>query len=256
MNILISNDDGYLARGITALAQQMRELGNVTIVAPESNRSGASNAITLDKSVELKKHAADLYSVSGTPADCFQVAFGGLLDPLPDIVISGINNGPNMGDDTLYSGTVGAAREGRFRPHPPIAVSMATFAPTHFETAARVVSDIVKHFASADKQHLRAQFDGIEVRPVLNVNVPDVAYEDLRGVRITRLGSRHAPVPAAPEDDDANKHRYWLGPAGEIKDAAEGTDFHAVANGYVSVTPLKTDQTDHGLMGDLQGLLL
>lgn len=264
MNILISNDDGYFAPGIVVLAAQARELGDVTVVAPDRNRSGASNAITLGTAVEVWSPEQGVFAITGTPADCFQIASGGLLETLPDIILSGINNGPNMGDDTFYSGTVAAAREGRFLKYPPIATSMASFAPQHYETAARVVMEIVQQFQNSDKQGLLAQFASSPQRPILNINVPDLPYAELKGIKITRTGTRHKAPPAEIQkeadqsSESENKNGgtlYRLGPAGEIDDASDGTDFHAVANGYVSVTPLKTDQTSHQQLEDLDRLL-
>ena len=261
MNILISNDDGYFAPGIIALADQARELGNVTVVAPDSNRSGASNAITLETAVEVYSPEPGVIAISGTPADCWQIAASGLVDPLPDIILSGINNGPNMGDDTFYSGTVAAAREGRFLKFPPIAASMASFSPKHYETAARVVIEIVRQFLNEDKQGLLAQFATSPQRPILNVNVPDVPHAELKGIKVTRLGTRHQPPPAETEKNSTTQIAregaalYRLGPAGEINDNSHGTDFHAVENGYVSVTPLKTDQTDERQLENLDRLL-
>lgn len=261
MNILISNDDGYFAPGIIALAEQARELGKVTVVAPDSNRSGASNAITLETAVEVYSPEPGVIAISGTPADCWQIAASGLVDPLPDIILSGINNGPNMGDDTFYSGTVAAAREGRFLKYPPIAASMASFSPQHYETGAKVVIEIARQILSEDKHELLAQFAASPQRPILNVNIPDVPYANLKGIKVTRLGTRHQPPAAeierAPDmqASRAGATYYRLGPAGEVADNSEGTDFHAVQNGYVSVTPLKTDQTDERQLENLDRLL-
>lgn len=264
MNILISNDDGYFAPGINVLAEHARELGQVTVVAPDRNRSGASNAITLGTSVEAWSPQAGVFAISGTPADCYQIASGGLLQAIPDIVLSGINDGPNMGDDTFYSGTVAAAREGRFLKYPPIATSMATFLPQHYDTAAKVVIEIVQQLQNPENHALLKQFVSNPQRPILNINVPDLPYAELKGIRITRTGTRHKAPPAelAKQSDQQSEVEkknggdlYCLGPAGEIDDDSDGTDFHAVANGYVSVTPLKTDQTEHHQLENLDRLL-
>ena len=233
VNILVSNDDGYDAPGLLALASELKSLGSVTVVAPEHNRSGASHSLTLQQPVELKQHDDNVYSVSGTPVDCIQVARSGLLQQEPDVIISGINNGPNMGDDTLYSGTVAAAMEGRFLKLSPIAVSMASFQPRHYDCAAKVVGQLLE-------QQLRTL---PSEKLILNVNVPDLAFEDLNGVSVTRLGSRHPAPGCEYESGPEGEQLYWLGPAGKIDAAGDGTDFHAVANGYASVTPLLSDLT-------------
>ncbi len=258
MNIFISNDDGYQAPGLKALAKNLADLGEVTVIAPSGNRSGASNSITLTRKLVFNEHAVRWYSVDGTPADCLQVAFGALVPEsgeLPDIVISGINNGPNMADDTLYSGTVGAAMEGRHLRLPPIAVSMASFAPSHYETAARVVVDVVKQFISSENTSRLSEFSEGHVRPVLNINVPDKSYDKLSGVKVTRLGRRYPASPATLIGQPSDSAEFQLGLVGEIQDRSEGTDFHAVENGYVSITPLKTDLTHRDKMHVLDNLL-
>ena len=245
LKILVSNDDGYQAPGLAVLAAELGELGTVTVVAPDGNRSGASNSITLVRNVLLRQHEERVFSVDGTPADCLQVAFAGSICEQPDIVVSGINNGPNMGDDTLYSGTVGAAMEGRFLSMPPLAVSMATFSPTHYDTAARAAVELIRQFiASASSSEFKTLAMSKDVRPVFNVNVPDIPYQELKGFRVTRLGSRFAPAPATLQEQHSTSAEYRLGPAGEINLCEDGTDFNAVENGFVSVTPLKTDLTD------------
>lgn len=258
LNIYISNDDGYQAPGLKALAAHLANLGTVTVVAPAGNRSGASNSITLTSAVTLYEHDVRWYSVDGTPADCLQVAFGALASDsggLPDIVVSGINNGPNMADDSLYSGTVGAAMEGRHLRLPPIAVSMAAFAPSHYDTAARVVADVLGKFVSPDSDTQLREFCEGHVRPVLNINVPDLGYTELSGIRVTRLGRRYAASPATLTGQHSDGRQYQLGPAGEILDRSDGTDFHAVENGYVSITPLQTDLTYHNKCTVLDTLL-
>jgi 5'-nucleotidase len=233
LRILLSNDDGYFSPGIAALAQALGALGTVTVVAPERDRSGASNSLTLDRPLSVRKSANGFLYVDGTPTDCVHLAVTGLLDHLPDIVVSGINHGSNMGDDTIYSGTVAAATEGYLLGIPSIAISLSGRSGGHFDTAARVASDMVERFA-------RAPISG----PVLlNVNVPDVDWSGLRGVQTTRLGKRHKAEPVIKAENPRGDTVYWVGAAGEAADAGPGTDFHAVANNYVSVTPLRMDLT-------------
>jgi len=229
-------------------------LGTVTVVAPDGNRSGASNSITLVRNVLLRQHEERVFSVDGTPADCLQVAFAGSVCERPDIVVSGINNGPNMGDDTLYSGTVGAAMEGRFLSMPPVAVSMASFSPTHYLTAARAAVELIRQFiGSASQSEFKSLSLSSAVRPVFNVNVPDILYDELKGFRVTRLG--FAPAPATLQEQHSTSAEYRLGPAGEINMREDGTDFHAVENGFVSVTPLRTDLTDNERLPGFEQLL-
>lgn len=241
MRILLSNDDGYFAPGIAALAQALGTLGDVTVVAPERDRSGASNSLTLDRPLSLKRTANGFYYVNGTPTDCVHLAVTGMLDHLPDMVVSGVNHGANMGDDTVYSGTVAAATEGFLLGVPSIAVSLVSKSASDFTAAARVARDLAERFIRAPFPH-----------PVLlNVNVPDVGYERLRGVRVTRLGKRHKAEPAVRSVTPRNDTVYWVGAAGDAADAGEGTDFHAVASGYVSVTPLQIDLTHTGLIAPM-----
>lgn len=238
MRILVSNDDGYFAPGIEALAEALNPLGQVTVVAPERDRSGASNSLTLDRPLSLRQTANGFYYVNGTPTDCVHLAVTGMLDYLPDMVVSGINHGANMGDDTLYSGTVAAATEGFLLGVPSIAVSLVSKSAADFSAAARVARDVAERFMRDPFPH-----------PVLlNVNVPDVAYERLRGIKVTRLGKRHKAEPTVRSVTPRNETVYWVGAAGGAADAGEGTDFHAVANGYVSVTPLQLDLTHTGLI--------
>lgn len=233
MNILLSNDDGYFSPGIEALARALGELGSVTVVAPEADRSGASNSLTLDRPLMVRRAANGFRYVNGTPTDCVHLAVTGLLDELPDIVVSGINHGANMGDDTIYSGTVAAATEGFLLGIPAIAMSLAGKPGHHIDTAARVARDLV---ARLQRQPIR--------QPVLlNVNVPDVPWERVHGSQVTRLGKRHKAEPVIKTTNPRNETVYWVGAAGEAADAGEGTDFHAVAQGYVSITPLQIDLT-------------
>ncbi len=233
MRILLSNDDGYFAPGLIALEQALAALGTVTVVAPERDRSGASNSLTLDRPLNVRRAGNGYYHVNGTPTDCVHLAVTGLLPELPDVVVSGINHGANMGDDTIYSGTVAAATEGFLLGIPSMAISLVATGQDHFDTAARVAADLVARFA-------RHQFE----QPVLlNVNVPDVPYDRLQGVRATRLGKRHKAEPVVRAATPRGETVYWVGAAGSAQDAGEGTDFHAVTAHYVSVTPLQVDLT-------------
>ena len=236
MKILVSNDDGYFAPGITLLAEALRQLGEVTVVAPERDRSGASNSLTLDRPLVVQRAANGYFSVNGTPTDCVHIAVTGLLDFTPDVVVSGVNLGANMGDDTIYSGTVAAAVEGYLLGIPSVAVSLASKAGEHFESAIGVALQMV--------ERLRRQPFGEPV--LLNVNVPDVPAAKLRGVEITRLGRRHKAEPVVRLQTPRGETAYWIGPAGGAADAGPGTDFHAVESGRVSVTPLRMDLTNSG----------
>lgn len=241
MRILLSNDDGYLAPGIAVLTQAVSALSSVvqaTVVAPEQDRSGASNSLTLDRPLSLKTAANGYHYVNGTPTDCVHLAVTGMLDHQPDMVLSGINNGANMGDDTLYSGTVAAATEGYLLGVPAMAFSLAGAhgkAVSHYETAGRVASELVQRFQSRE----------FPVPVLLNVNVPDIPWAEIKGMRVTRLGRRHKAEPVVKQLNPRGETVYWVGPAGAAADAGAGTDFHAVANGYVSITPLQIDLT-HG----------
>jgi len=233
MRILLSNDDGYFAPGLAALAEGLAPLGEITVVAPERDRSGASNSLTLDRPLSLRRaHNGFLY-VNGTPTDCVHMAVTGWLDFEPDVVVSGINLGSNMGDDTLYSGTVAAATEGYLLGIPSVAVSLVGQDLTHFDTAAQVARTIVERLA-------RAPF-GAPV--LLNVNVPDVEYAALKGIQVTRLGRRHKAQPVVPGKNPRGDTVYWVGAAGAAREAGPGTDFHALEHGAVSVTPLQVDLT-------------
>jgi 5'-nucleotidase len=233
MRILLSNDDGYFSPGIAALAEALKDLAEIVVVAPERNRSGASNSLTLDRPLSLKKAANGFFFVDGTPTDCVHLAVTGMLDPLPDMIVSGINHGANMGDDTIYSGTVAAATEGFLLGIPSIAISLTSFEGKHFDAAGLVARDLVKRFL----EHPIAQ-------PVLlNVNVPDLPYEQLGGMEVTRLGKRHKAEPVVKMQSPRRETVYWIGAAGAAQDAGPGTDFHAVERGMVSVTPLQIDLT-------------
>jgi 5'-nucleotidase len=242
MRILLSNDDGYFAPGIQALADALTGLGEVVVVAPEQNRSGASNSLTLDRPLLLKKSTNGFYFVNGTPTDCVHLAVTGMLDALPDIIVSGINHGANMGDDTIYSGTVAAATEGYLLGIPSIAVSLTSSDGRYFETAGRVVRELVERFIQQP----------IDEPVLLNVNVPDIPYADLKGSEVTRLGRRHKAEPVIKMLSPRNETVYWVGAAGAAADAGPGTDFNAVDRGFVSITPLQIDLTHTAQMSVLQ----
>jgi 5'-nucleotidase len=235
MRILVSNDDGYFSPGIVLLAERLAALGTVTVVAPERDRSGSSNSLTLDRPLTARRAANGFFYVNGTPTDCVHLALTGMVDPLPDIVVSGINFGANMGDDTIYSGTVAAATEGYLFGIPSIAVSLVGKVGRNFETAAQVAVDLVK----------RATRLPFTVPVLLNVNVPDVALAELGGIEATRLGRRHKAEPVVQMQTPRGETAYWIGAAGNAQDAGPGTDFHAVAAGRVSVTPLQVDLSLH-----------
>jgi 5'-nucleotidase len=245
MRILLSNDDGYFAPGLAALAEGLAPLAEITVVAPERNRSGASNSLTLDRPLSVRRAANGFFFVNGTPTDCVHLAVTGLLDKLPDMVISGINDGANMGDDTIYSGTVAAAMEGYLLGIPSIAVSMAQHAPQHFDTAARVVVDMVRRF----------QENAFPPPVLLNMNVPDIPYEQLQGLKTVRLGKRHKAEPVVKWVTPRGETVYWVGAAGSAQDAGEGTDFHAVEHGMVAVTPLQIDLTQYAQLDALDSWL-
>ena len=233
MRILISNDDGYFAPGLAALAQALGSIAEVTVVAPERDRSGASNSLTLDRPLFLRKAPSGFSYVNGTPTDCVHLAVTGMLEQLPDMVVSGINHGANMGDDTIYSGTVAAATEGFLLGIPSIAISLAATGAGHYTTAASVAVELVQRFR---KQPFKQPM-------LLNVNVPDLPFNELQGTEITRLGKRHKAEPVMKSLNPRGETVYWVGAAGLAQDAGEGTDFHAVANRCVSITPLQVDLT-------------
>jgi 5'-nucleotidase len=244
MHLLISNDDGISAPGIQVLSDRMRSLGKVTIVAPDQNRSGASNSLTLDSPVRLNKTAARTWSVSGTPTDCVHIALTGLLKKDPDMVVSGINAGANLGDDVIYSGTVAAAMEGRFLGLPAIAVSLVfSDRPQHYSSAAEAVAKLVE----------RLQKDPLPADTILNINVPDLPWSDIRGFEVTRLGHRHRAEPVVQTKDPRGRPMYWIGPAGPGEDAGPGTDFDAVRRGYISITPIHVDLTRYQALEQVSG---
>ena len=238
MRILLSNDDGYFSPGIEHLARALSSVADITVVAPERDRSGASNSLTLDRPLSLKQSANGFYYVNGTPTDCVHLAVTGMLEEVPDMVVSGINNGANMGDDTIYSGTVAAATEGFLLGVPSLAVSLCSKAAAHYETAARVALEMVQMI----------QRQQVSVPLLLNVNVPDVPYEALQGIAVTRLGKRHKAESVVRTVTPRGETVYWVGAAGEAQDSGEGTDFHAVHNRQVSITPLQIDLTHNAQM--------
>jgi 5'-nucleotidase len=233
MRILISNDDGYFAPGIAALASALSSVADVTVVAPERDRSGASNSLTLDRPLTVRRAANGFYYVDGTPSDCVHLAVTGIFEELPEMVISGVNHGANMGDDTIYSGTVAAATEGYLLGVPSMAISLASRDASDFSAAAQVAVDFVHRFM---RQPFREPI-------LLNVNVPDLPYERLGPSCVTRLGRRHKAEPGGRGTTPRGDTVYWVGAAGRAADAGEGTDFHAVASGLISVTPLQIDLT-------------
>ena len=235
MRVLVSNDDGVDAPGIQILAQRLSMMGEVTVVAPDRDRSGASNSLTLDQPIRVKKLDDHRYRVSGTPTDCVHLALSGLLDHEPDIVVSGINNSANLGDDVIYSGTVSAAMEGRFLGLPAIAVSLVSsdHLGTHYHSAAQAALSIMQ----------RLLVDPLPADTILNVNVPDRPWAELRGFAVTRLGRRHRSAPCLPQRDPRGHAMYWIGPAGEAEDDGPGTDFNAVRDGFISITPIHVDLT-------------
>ena len=240
MRILLSNDDGVHAPGLRALADSMRTLtDDITVVAPDRNRSGASNSLTINSPLRIRELDNGFLSVDGTPTDCVHLAVTGYLDQLPDIVVSGVNDTANLGDDVWYSGTVAAAMEGRFLGLPAIAMSLC--GDKHFNTAAQVAKLLVQ----------RLLRDPLPAATILNVNVPDVPYAELQGFEVTRLGTRHIAEPLIQEKDPRGEMIYWIGPPGKEQDAGEGTDFYAVERRHVSLTPLNVDITHYACFDQL-----
>jgi 5'-nucleotidase len=247
MNILLSNDDGYQAAGLQALATELASIADIHVVAPDRDRSGASNSLTLDNPIRARQADNGFTFVDGTPTDCVHLAITGLLDVEPDMVVSGINSGANMGDDVLYSGTVAAAMEGRFLGYPAIAVSMVTDGerPKHYVTAARVTLELVQRVIAGS----------LPADTILNVNVPDLPWEQIQGLQATRLGHRHKSEPVVKAHDPRGRPVYWVGPVGSEQDAGPGTDFHAVRSGHVSITPLDVDLTRYDAINGIASWL-
>jgi len=246
MRILLSNDDGYFAPGLACLAETLSEIAEIIVVAPERDRSGSSNSLTLDRPLSLHKAHNGFYYVNGTPTDCVHLAVTGMLDVLPDMVVSGVNNGANMGDDTVYSGTVAAATEGYLLGVPSLAISLEGASKGNFLTAARVAADMVKRLHTNNLIHPM----------LLNINVPDVAYQQLQGTEVTRLGRRHKAEPVIKSVSPRGESVFWVGAAGAAQDAGEGTDFYAVQQNRVSVTPLQIDLTRYDQMDTVADLLI
>ena len=234
MHFLLSNDDGYQSPGISALVEVLEDLGKVTVVAPDRDCSGASNSLTLDSPLYVKQDKRGFYYVNGTPSDCVHLAITGLLDEEPNMVISGINSGANLGDDVLYSGTVAAAMEGRFLGCPAIAFSLVGEKPTDYSASTLAVKKIIQSLIENPLEDA-----------LLNINIPDVDYGEIKGFKVTRLGNRHKSEAAMESFDPKGRKVYWVGPVGAEQDAGEGTDFHAIRNKYVSITPIQIDLTRH-----------
>lgn len=242
MKILVSNDDGVYAPGISALAEALALDNDVTVVAPDRNKSGASNSLTLDRPLRVTKTTNGYFSVTGTPTDCVHIAITGLLDHEPDMVMSGINEGSNMGDDVIYSGTVAAATEGRSLGFPAMAFSLAGPNFDYYDTAAKVALKLLAH----------VQTHPLAPDTILNINIPDLPFSELKGYHITRLGARHRAEPVVKSKDPRGRPIYWVGASGPEEDAGLGTDFYAVRNGFVSITPLQIDLTRHSAMEPLK----
>src|SRR5262245_36224788 len=243
MKILISNDDGVHAPGLVFLANALGQISNVTVVAPDRNRSGVSNSLTLVNPLRVVTASNGFFSVNGTPTDCVHLAVTGLLKEMPDMVVSGINEGSNLSDDVLYSGTVAAATEGRFLGLPSIAISLAGPRCEHYDTASQIAKILV--------ERLREQ--PLTSVTILNVNVPDLPFSELRGIQVTRLGTRHLADPTIKALDPRGRKIYWVGQPGPEQDAGPGTDFYAVNTGYVSITPLHLDLTHYKIINELSG---
>jgi 5'-nucleotidase len=232
MKFLLSNDDGYQAPGINELAQTLSIIGEVVIVAPEENKSASSSSLTLKNPLTITEYKENIYFINGTPTDCVHIALSGFLKFKPDMVISGINDGPNMGDDTIYSGTVAAAMEGYLLDIPSLAISMSQYDPKHYSTAGQVVLDLIPKIKNLQQSIL------------LNINVPDIPYNELQGTEITRLGKRHKAEPIIHHPNQNDKLMYWVGAAGEPNDGGPGTDFFAIKNEKVSISPIISDLTN------------
>lgn len=246
MHILISNDDGYLATGLCALAESLKQYATISVVAPDKNRSAASNSLTLEMPLRASESENGFIRVDGTPTDCVHLAITGLLQQEPDMVFAGINHGSNLGDDVLYSGTVAAATEGRFLGLPAVAISLASNDPKHFETAAHVAAHLFKKIIE----------NPLPKDTLLNVNVPDLPISELQGYHSTRLGQRHRAEPVIKASDPRGREIYWVGPPGKEQDAGPGTDFFAIKTGYVSITPLQLDLTRYDRMDEIKQWLV
>ncbi len=245
MHILLSNDDGYMAQGLQTLAGALKKYAEISVVAPDKNRSAASNSLTLELPLRAQMSENGFIRVDGTPTDCVHLAVTGLLENEPDMVIAGINHGSNLGDDVLYSGTVAAATEGRFLGLPAMAISLAASDPKHFDTAAHVAVTLMRQIVE----------NPLPKDTLLNVNAPDIALAGLKGYQSTRLGQRHKAEPVIKAQDQRGRDIYWVGPPGSEQDAGEGTDFDAIRTGFVSVTPLQLDLTRYERLQELSAWL-
>lgn len=245
MRILVSNDDGVLAPGIRILANELADMAEVVVLAPDRNRSGASNSLSLTKPIRIRHLENGYYSVEGTPTDCVHLALTGFIESQVDIVVSGINEGANLGDDVLYSGTVAAAMEGRYLGLPAIAVSLVGEASQHYDTAAIIAKQLVKKLMN----------NKLPAQTILNVNVPDLPLDKIKGIQVTRLGTRHAAEPIVKSFDPRGREMYWVGPPGSEADGGIGTDFYAINNAYVSITPLHLDMTHYKMFDHLSNLI-
>ncbi len=245
MKILISNDDGVHAPGITILAKELSTFVDIDVVAPDRNRSGASNSLSLSRPLKVKQLENGYYSVEGTPTDCVHLALTGFLSPVFDMVVSGINDGANLGDDVLYSGTVAAAMEGRYLGLPAIAMSMVGDTIQHYETGAYIAKQLVSKLST----------HSLPSQTILNVNVPDLPIDQIKGLQVTRLGTRHGAQPLVKDQDPRGRPIYWIGLPGEEADSGPGTDFCAVREGYVSITPLHLDMTNYKMFDQLSSWL-
>ncbi|MEE9444761.1 MAG: 5'/3'-nucleotidase SurE [Cocleimonas sp.] len=247
MNILLSNDDGFIATGINVLRDELSQENTVLTIAPDRDRSGASNSLTLETPLRITERGEQFYSVNGTPTDCVHLALTGLYDKdyTPDIVVSGINAGANMGDDVIYSGTVAAAMEGRNLGLPAMAVSMASYDPKYFESGARAVTTLLKKLPDLSLKNED------NTATILNINVPDLPWEAIKGFQVTRLGKRHKAEPVIKTKDPRGDEIFWVGPVGEEADAGEGTDFYAIQNQFISVTPIHIDLTRYSAIDKL-----
>ena len=242
MNILVTNDDGVHAPALAQLRQELSALGRVTIVVPDRDQSATSHSLTLHRPLRIHRHDEDRFSVDGTPTDCVLIAYYGLLDHRPDLVVSGINHGPNMGEDVFYSGTVAAAIEGAMQGAPAIAVSLVTRQPADFVEPARFVARLAAEV-------LRRRMPG---KQVLNVNLPHRPWAEIRGLRLTRLGTRVYRDSIVRKTDPRGRDYYWIGGQDPVWEPGEGTDFHAVQEGWISVTPMALDLTDHGAVEEME----
>ena len=245
MKILLSNDDGFFAPGINTLYDHLSKIAEVTVVAPDRNRSGASNSLTLDQPIRVHETERGFYSVTGTPTDCVHLGTHHLMDTEPDMVVAGINTGANLGDDALYSGTIAAAMEGRALGFTAVAVSLNGHNCVHYDTAARAAVEIIEGLMNKPLQKNR----------VLNINVPDLPYEQIKGIKLTRLGNRHRADTIIPDKDPKGRPIYWLGPLPDGQDVGEGTDFHAIEKGYVAITPINVDLTAYNSFEEVSDFL-